>query len=212
MTAVKKPGQPLKLQLENAFLKGKERGMQIAANPRKRRKSTKRKRRRNAGIVPFVAATPTRSGYANPLILNNPPKRRRRRRKNPALKLETVAKRLMIAGGGSAIGATGNILGLNKIEDMWFRNGARIASSTAAAVLLRGELGAAAAGAFLYPVWQEVALRVLSPTEADLEDDLDTLAADLEDVLDDYDDDDDDDEDYYDDDDDDDEEYADDYN
>jgi hypothetical protein len=50
------------------------------------------------------------------------------------------------------------------------------------------DLGASAAGALMYPVWQEVALRLLSPAAAGAaaeasSADLDVLAADLEDVM-----------------------------
>lgn len=157
----------------NAYEKGLAQGIKLAnKNPKRKKRS-----RRNAGVTAFVK-------QPNPLILNNPPRRRRRRRNaRPALTLRSFATDMLSYGGGSAIGASLNIFGLNKIEDMWFRNGARLGLAFLSGALLRGELGAAAAGSTLYPVWQEIALQLLAPTEGDLEADLDTLAADLEDIL-----------------------------
>lgn len=155
------------------------------AAPVRRRRTTRRRRRRNAGIVPFVQ---------NPLILNNP---RRRRRSNPRLRLsvQQIAGDVLAYGGGSAIGAAVNIMGINRIENVWARNGTRIGAAVLAGMLpalmgTRGrameKAGAAAAGALMYPVWQEVALQLLAPpvAAAETEADLDMLAADLESALD----------------------------
>lgn len=168
-----------KLRTANARLRGTVKGMQMT-NPtrRRRRKPTKRKRRRNAGIVPFVAATPAR--YApNPLILNNPRRRRRSRKRNPKLTLKSVGWGLFESGSGAGIGAAANIFALNKIEDGFMRNGLRVAAAVLASMIPNRGIGAASAGALLYPVFQEVGLMVLQPTDADL----DVLAADLEDIL-----------------------------
>jgi hypothetical protein len=102
-------------------------------------------------------------------------------------------------GGGSALGAGINIIGLSKIENKWFRNGARLAAAIGGGILLKGDLGAAAAGATLYPMWQEIAVMLslvsgpkpflpypdtsgtgAKATHASL----DALSADLQDVLD----------------------------
>ena len=148
------------------------------ANPRRRkRKSTRRRRRRNTGIAPFVAGN-------NPYILANP---RRRRRSNPGLSMprltvKNVSDKLMKYGGGSLMGVGINVFGLNRIENDYWRNGARISAAVLGGMVLRGELGAAYAGAAMYPVWVEVAAMLNLPIN--VEADLDILAADLEQVLD----------------------------
>lgn len=173
-----------------AYRKGMKDAMATYSNPRrrKRRRPTatkrrrraapvrRRRRRRNAGITPFVSSS-------NPLILRNA---RRRRRSNPKLSLRSALNGLMYHGGGSALGAAANILALNKIENMWMRNGARIGAAVLSSVLLGPKwkgMGAATAGALLYPVWQEVALRVLAPAAAATEADMDLLSADLTEAL-----------------------------
>lgn len=163
------------------------------ANPAKRRKRRRYRStkpgvyvRKNAGITPFVR---------NPLILDNP-RRRRKKRRNPDFSMKGMASNLMSFGGGSAIGAGINILGLRRIENDWVRNGARIAAAIIGAAFLKGSFGGAMAGATLYPAWAELALMAnlvsgtpaVTSTGADLSD----LAADLQDVLDEIDDDDDD--------------------
>jgi hypothetical protein len=146
-------------------------------NPRRRRT---RKTRRNASITPFVKS--------NPLILRNPGSIRRRRRSNPTLNFNTILSKSLSYGGGSAIGAVANIVGLNKIENKWFRNGARIGVAALGGIFLKGDLGASMAGACLYPLWQEVAVMLsLVDASADVTGpnaDLDVLSADLQDVLD----------------------------
>lgn len=139
-------------------------------------------RRRNAGIAPFVAAS-------NPLILQNP-KRRRRRRRNPAPNVNTMLKRTVEYGGGSAVGTAVNVLALNRIPNMWLRNGSRIVAAVFGGMLLKNlsgndHMAAAAAGSTMYPLWQEVMSQVLTGTgaAAATSDELDMLAADLEDVL-----------------------------
>jgi len=136
------------------------------SNPRRRR----RRRRRNAGIRPFVKKS-------NPLILQNP---RRRRRRNPKMNIQKVANQLLIYTGGSAIAVGANILAINKIGNMWARNGVRVACAVFAPMFIKGDLGAAFSGAMLYPVIEEMASELnIAPEDADLE----MLAADLEQAL-----------------------------
>jgi hypothetical protein len=163
---------------------------QMIVNPRRRRRSSS-KRRRNASVTPFVRS--------NPLILRNPGSLRRRRRSNPtSFTMKNILDKGLSYGGGSALGAGINIIGLSKIENKWFRNGARLAAAIGGGILLKGDLGAAAAGATLYPMWQEIAVMLslvsgpkpflpypdtstgAKPTNASL----DALSADLQDVLD----------------------------
>jgi hypothetical protein len=125
-------------------------------------------------VQPFVAG--------NPYILQNP--RRRRRRRNPGmprLTMRTITDKLTKYGGGSALGTAGNVFVLNGIENDWLRNGGRIATAVIGGAFLRGELGAAAAGALMYPMWVEVAAMLNLPVgyEASLDD----LAADLEEYV-----------------------------
>ena len=161
----------------------------MIVNPRRRR-STKA-RRRNP-MVPFVRSL-------NPQILRNPGSLRRRRR-NPGLNLsiKSILDKSLSYGGGSALGAGVNIIGLSKIENKWFRNGARLGVAVLGGSFLKGDLGAAMAGATLYPMWQEIALMlslISGPTpfmpyphaEASAKSSgvsLDALSADLQDVLD----------------------------
>lgn len=161
-------------------------------NPRRRRRNAlrtfynPRSRRRNAGIAPFI--------QRNPLILENP---RRRRRSNPGglgglFNFKSVGAKLLNYGGGSAIGTAANIFAINKIENVWMRNGLRVVAAILAPNLIKGDMGTAMAGSLLYPMWQEVALRFLTPasdtssttTTTATEAELDALSADLSDVLD----------------------------
>jgi hypothetical protein len=93
--------------------------------------------------------------------------------------------KLLTYSGGSAVGAGLNILALRRIDNDWMRNGARVVAAVMGGMFLKGEMGAAMAGATLYPAFAELALMSgLVPggaggTEADLNE----LAADLEDVL-----------------------------
>jgi hypothetical protein len=157
-----------------------------SSNPRRRRRASYGiRRRRNAGIAPFI--------QRNPLILENAGRRRRRHR-NPSLgnifNFKSVGMKILNYGGGSAIGAAANIFGINKIDNVWFRNGLRVIASILAPNLIRGDMGTAMSGALLYPLWQEVALRFLAPADAGTdtttatEAELDALSADLQDVLD----------------------------
>jgi hypothetical protein len=137
--------------------------------------------RRNAGITPFV--------QPNPLILDNP--RRRRRRggiRNPNFSPKSMIQNTLMYGGGAAMGAGLNILALRRIENDWLRNGARIAAAILGGVFIKGTMGAAMAGATLYPTFAELALmtKLITPAAAthDTDADLQDLAADLQDVLD----------------------------
>lgn len=178
------PSKPRKRKARKRKVKRKapamarKRTTRRAAPKRRRRRRT----RRNAGITPFVA-----SNRSNPLILQNP-RRRRRRRRNPTMNLKTFIDKTLTYSGGAAVGAGLNILALRRIENDWVRNGARIAAAVASGMFLKGEMGAAAAGATLYPLFAEVALMTnlvpgAEPTEADLHE----LAADLGAALDDID-------------------------
>lgn len=155
--------------------------MQMIANPRRRhrrsrrRRHTSRRRRRNAGITPFVS---------NPLILNPRRSFMNRRRRNPGMSmpsLRTATQKVFTYGGGALLGAGANIFAFNKIENDWFRNGARLAGAVFLGPMLKGEMGAAAAGALLYPVAVELAALVGLPVETEA--DLDLLSADLDEVL-----------------------------
>lgn len=154
----------------------RRRNVQLApvSNPRRRRR---RSRRRNAGIAPFVS---------NPLIMSNPP-RRRRRRSNPlaGLNFNNLLQKTMTYGGGAAIAVAGNALVLNRVDNVWARNGARIGAAVVGGSMLKGEMGAAFAGAMYYPVIQELAAHILGKsTVTGTEADMDVLAADLEDIMD----------------------------
>lgn len=162
-----------------------------SSNPRRRRRRNyamahRRVRRRNAGIASFI--------QKNPLILENP--RRRRRHHNPGLgglfNFKSVGAKLLNYGGGSAIGTAANIFGINKVTNVWLRNGLRVVAAILAPNLVKGDMGTAMAGSLLYPMWQEVALNFLAPasdtssttTTTATEAELDALSADLSDVLD----------------------------
>lgn len=148
-----------------------------------KRRSGGRRRRRNAGIAPFVQ---------NPLILSNP-RRRRRRNPNPFTGL-TLRKAFMTgasSAGGAAIALGANSLVLNRIQNDWLRRGAQLAANIIGGVALGSVspgLGASYMGAMWYPLYQDLFANFLgmgvvagvSAKEADL----DALAADLEDVMD----------------------------
>ena len=143
------------------------------SNPRRRRR---RSRRRNAGIAPFVA---------NPLIMSNP--RRRRRQRNPiaGLNFNTLMKDTISYGSGAVIAVGANALLLNRVDNVWLRNGFRLVGASVGGAMLKGQMGGAFAGAMFYPLIQELASHILGKslvtgTEADL----DVLAADLEDIMD----------------------------
>lgn len=149
--------------------------MILAPNPRRRRY---RRRRRNAGIAPFVR---------NPLIMSNPPHRRRRRKRNPLghLDFKTILSKSMTYAGGAAISVGANALLLNRVDNVWARNGARLLAGVVGGAMLGGDLGASTAGAFFYPLVQELAAHVLGKTTVTgTEADMDVLAADLEDIMD----------------------------
>jgi hypothetical protein len=161
--------------------------MPSISNPRRKRGRKKRSVkvskgypvmvRSNAGIVPFVS---------NPLIMDNPRRSRgRRRRKNPLMGLSTLSVNKFVSktltyGGGAAIGAGVNILGLRRIKNDWLRNGIRVGVAVIGAAVMPGELGAAYAGSTLYPLFAEVALltKLVQPAttpEADLSEISDAL-------------------------------------
>jgi hypothetical protein len=87
-------------------------------------------------------------------------------------------------GSGSALGLAANHFAINRIENPWLRNGARVVGAVAAGTFLGGkynDMAGAAAGAVMYPMFQELAIRYMpgfgaAGTEADL----DILGADLE--------------------------------
>ncbi len=161
----------------------KRRNVQMAKRRSPRKRVTRRRRRRNAGVTSFVQPRAN-----NPLILQNP---RRRKRRNPAkLNLNTMMTKVLTYSGGSAVGAGINILAIRRIENVWMRNGARVAAAVLGGNFLKGEMGAAMAGATLYPLFAEVALQfnlVPGMEGEDTEADLEELAADLEAALDDID-------------------------
>ncbi len=147
--------------------------MLLNRNPRRRRRGKRHnpRRRRNAGIAPFIQANPRRRSLA-------------RRRKNPSFAIpsvNTIMRKSITYSGGAALGVGMNLFALNKIDNHWLRNGARILTACIGAPMLGGELGAAASGALFAPLVSEIAVFFKIPgiaTEADLE-------ADLQDLLDD---------------------------
>ena len=70
-------------------------------------------------------------------------------------------------------------------EQDWMRNGARVGVAVLGGMFLRGEMGAAMAGAAMYPVWVEVAAMLNLPVGTDA--DLDVLSDDIDDAMDDSD-------------------------
>lgn len=135
----------------------------------------RRRRKRNVGITSFVAPT------GNPLILSNP-RHRRRSKSNPKLNLKTVMNKILTFGGGGALGYAVNQFGLSNIENDWGRRAAQAGTAVLGSMFLKGELGAAFAGATMYPLMADLAAftgLVGIPTEADL----DELSADLEQAL-----------------------------
>lgn len=145
-------------------------------NPRRRRAPRRRysrRRRRNAGITPFVS-------QSNPLILSNP--RRRRRRRNPKLNLKGLLNDMLVYVGGGGLGYAANQFGLSQIPNDWVRRGSQVATAMVGAYFMKGNLGAAFAGATMYPLIADLAMYtglVAVPSEADLQE----LSADLEDAL-----------------------------
>lgn len=142
------------------------------ANPRRRRRHYRR-RRRNAGITPFT--------QSNPLILSNP-RRRRHRRRNPKLNIKSMLNNLLVYGGGGLLGYGVNQFALSHIDNNWVRRGAQAGTAILGAYFMRGELGAAFAGATMYPLIADLAMYsglVAVPTQEDLNE----LSADLSDAL-----------------------------
>lgn len=154
--------------------KRRRRNVSIAANPRRRYR--RRARRRNAGITPFVS---------NPMIMANP---RRRRRRNPlsSLNFSNILGKSLSYGGGAAIAVAANALVINRVENVWARNAARVLGAVLGGAMLGGELGAATAGGMFYPLMQELSAQLLGQTAgaSGTEADMDVLAADLEDIMD----------------------------
>ena len=152
-------GQSL-VAINNAFLRGMVAGMK--SNPKARRRT-----RRN---VPMPVVYNSRG---NPLILENPPRRapaRRRRRSNPRMTLRGAMEGGLWVGGGSLAGTMLNVYALNSVEDMWIRNGARIATAVASTYAKNRFFGGALAGAALYPFWQEMFAMILGPEAVGTED------------------------------------------
>jgi hypothetical protein len=102
------------------------------------------------------------------------------------LTLKNMVNKGLTFGGGALIAVGANTLAINHIDNFWARNGARFGGGVLAAAFLKGDLGAATAGALFYPMFQEFASKLLSPAKAatGTEADMDVLAADLEDVMD----------------------------
>jgi len=151
----------------------KSRKVARRANPRKRRAS---RRRRNAGITPFVSR--------NPMILSNPRRSSRRRRRNPGMpSLKQAAMTTLHYGAGSGIGAALNIFVIRHIKNDWLRHGVRILGALGGGMFLPDKMGGAMAGATLYPSLAELALFAGIGGSPSTEADLNELAADLEDAL-----------------------------
>jgi hypothetical protein len=147
-----------------------------ASNPIVRHRRAPRRRRRNAGITPFVASS-------NPQLMANPRRRVRRRYSNPLASPKKVMVNALLNVAGSSVGAGLNYFGISKIQNVYGRNGTRIAASVLSA-LVPGQAGGALAGAFLMPMWVELFEHIKAPvTTAPTEADLDALAADLEDLM-----------------------------
>lgn len=135
-----------------------------------------RRRRRNAGITPFVSS-------ANPQLMANPRRRMaRRRHSNPLASPKKVLMNAALNIGGSAVGAGLNYFGISKITNVYARNGTRLAASIASA-FVPGQMGGAMAGAFLMPAWVEFFEHIKAPVATPTSADLDALAADLEDLM-----------------------------
>lgn len=151
------------------------------ANPRKRKRKGGRKKRRNAGIAPFVR---------NPLIMSNPPRRRKRKR-NPmdSLDIKTIINKSLTYAGGAGMAVATNAFILNRVDNFWARNVSRLGLAVVGAAFIPNrELGAASAGAMFYPLIQELMAKMLGQSAVTgTEADMDVLAADLEDIMDDLD-------------------------
>jgi hypothetical protein len=150
-------------------------------NPRAKRRHhaapVRRRRRRNAGITPFVASS-------NPLMAN--PRRRRAglaRRSNPFTSPKRMLEDTLANLGGAGIGVAANYFAINRIENVWARNGARAAAAIGSAYFIPGKLGAAAAGAMMYPAILELVDHFAPKGWGEKEADLDMLSADLEALL-----------------------------
>jgi len=190
---------PSASMMTNPRRRRRKRNVSLSNNPyfpKKRKKRGRGRKRRsakvsrgypltvrsNAGIAPFIQ---------NPLILDNPRRKKSRRRRNPMMNLSSltmnkVLSKTLTYGGGAAAGAAINILGLRRIQNDWVRNGVRIGAAVIGAALMPGEMGAAYAGATLYPAMAELALltNLIQPAGTPTEADLSEISADLEDVLD----------------------------
>jgi hypothetical protein len=102
-----------------------------------------------------------------------------------SLSLKSIVNKGLTYGAGAAIAVGANALLLNRVDNFWFRNLARFGGGVVGAAFLKGDLGAATAGAMFYPMFQEFAAKMLGGTTVTGTDaDMDVLAADLEDVLD----------------------------
>lgn len=177
--------------------KASKRAKPAATHKRKRRRRTGRAvyvtrpagglRRVNAGITPFVASS-------NPLV--NPRRRRRKsRRRNPmtgVFDLKKLIKNSVAYGGGAAVGTAANLFGLRRIENDYFRNGARVVAATMGGMIVANmvsaEAGGAVAGSTLYPLFAEMAMKLGLVEAPATEIDLKEMGIDLEDIIDDDDD------------------------
>lgn len=150
--------------------RAKRRNAALMVNPRRRRA-----RRRNAGITPFVS---------NPRLMVNPRRRSRPRRSNPLASPKKMLEETLLNFGGAAIGVTANYFAINKIDNVWARNGVRVAAALGSAAMLPGRIGSATAGAMLYPSMMEALDYFLKDKGwGETSADLDQLTADLEDLL-----------------------------
>ena len=175
------------------------------ANPRRKHRA----KRRNAGISSFI--------QRNPLILENPRRRRRHgkrrnpivrhkrrsRRSNPGINfsLKGLTTAAIELGGGAAIGFIADRYVVSAIPvttqsattAVILRTAIRLGVGVLAMKFLKkGDMGAAAAGAVLYPAMQDLAAQFMpgtvSPVQgfsADLAADLSADLSDMEEILDD---------------------------
>lgn len=159
--------------------------------PNPKRRSRKISRRRNAGINSFI--------QRNPLILENPRRRSRRhgiRRRNPGFvnptfNIKGITRSLMSYGGGSALGFAVDQFVIKKLpitgeHAIYIRTAARLGAAMLAARYAKGELGAAAAGAVMYPAIQELYEKFAGASASgdDYEADLMADLSDMEDLID----------------------------
>lgn len=167
------PGQSLTVR--EAFALGKS----ARSNPKRRKRG--RKKRRNAGIAPFVR---------NPLIMSNPrPRRRRKRNPMESLSVKHIISKSLTYAGGAGMAVATNAFILNRVDNFWARNVSRLGLAVVGAAFIPNrELGAASAGAMFYPLIQELMAKMLGQSAVTgTEADMDVLAADLEDIMDDLD-------------------------